>query len=431
MALIDQPDLLILDEPTSGVDPVARDGFWEQLIELSRRDKVTIFVSTHFINEAQRCDRISLISAGKVLVIDTPEGVVKGRQVATLEDAFIGYLEEAEAKNRAAEPATTATTASQRQTVPTEAAAAKEVNSGRASLRTRFSLQRMLSYSRREVLELTRDPIRMTLAGLGSVILMIIMGYGITLDVEHLKYAVLDWDQTTVSRDYLINISGASRYFTERPPITDHEGFDRRMRSGELSMAIEIPPDFGRDVDRWKEGDKPVRIGVWIDGAMPQRETIRGYEQGMHLLWLQDVLRHRLGQRLQLGVGQRQLVAPATIELRYRYNPDVQEPAGDGAGGDSALVALDPGHAGDTYRWSARKTWARSSISTSRRRRAWESWWANSSPTCALGMINFLLLTVLAVTIFRVPLKGDILTAATGPFAYVGCSTASACSSRL
>ncbi len=51
-------------------------------------------------------------------------------------------------------------------------------------------------------MELTRDPIRMTLAGLGSVILMIIMGYGITLDVEHLKYAVLDRDQTTVSRDY-------------------------------------------------------------------------------------------------------------------------------------------------------------------------------------------------------------------------------------
>ena len=105
VALIHGPDLLILDEPTSGVDPVARDGFWEHLIELSRRDKVTIFVSTHFINEAERCDRISLMSAGKVLVIDTPDGGGQEAAAATLEDAFIGYLEEAEAKSRAAEPA--------------------------------------------------------------------------------------------------------------------------------------------------------------------------------------------------------------------------------------------------------------------------------------------------------------------------------------
>ena len=103
-------------------------------------------------------------------------------------------------------------------------------------------------------MELTRDPIRMTMAGLGSVILMIIMGYGITLDVEHLKYAVLDRDQTTVSRDYAINIAGSSRYFTERPPVADYEELDRRMRSGELSMVIEIPPGFGRDVERRLNG---------------------------------------------------------------------------------------------------------------------------------------------------------------------------------
>ncbi len=153
------------------------------------------------------------------------------------------------------------------------------------------------------------------MAGLGSVILMIIMGYGISLDVEHLKYAVLDRDQTTISRDYAINIAGSSRYFIERPPVTNYEDLDRRMRSGELSMVLEIPPNFGRDVERWSEGKPPVKIGLWIDGSMPQRaETIRGYVQGMHLLWLNQVARYRGGQPVTI---------PATVELRYRYNPNV------------------------------------------------------------------------------------------------------------
>ncbi|MFI5460402.1 MAG: ribosome-associated ATPase/putative transporter RbbA [Isosphaerales bacterium] len=416
VALIHGPDLLILDEPTSGVDPVARDGFWEHLIDLSRRDKVTIFVSTHFINEAGRCDRISLMSAGKVLVIDTPDGVVKGRHAATLEDAFIGYLEEAEAKMRAAEPAAAAA-------VPAEAGAAAGHEAGRGRISSRFSLQRMLSCSYREFLELTRDPIRLTMAGLGSVILMIIMGYGITLDVEHLKYAVLDRDQTTVSRDYTINIAGSSRYFTERPPVATYEELDRRMRSGELSMVLEIPPDFGRDVERWRERDKPVRIGVWIDGAMPQRaETIRGYVQGMHLLWLQEVARHRLGQRQQLGVGQRQLVLPATVELRYRYNPDVKSLVAMVPAVIPLLLLLIPAMLATLSVVREKDLGSIINFYVTPTTRL-EFLLGKQLPYVALGFLNFLLLTTLAVTLFDVPLKGDFLTAAVAALLYVGCST--------
>ncbi|CAN0438122.1 unnamed protein product, partial [Phaeothamnion confervicola] len=79
VALIHEPEILILDEPTSGVDPVARDSFWEELIRLSRDDRVTIFISTHFVNEAERCDRISLMHAGKILALDSPVGIQEAR----------------------------------------------------------------------------------------------------------------------------------------------------------------------------------------------------------------------------------------------------------------------------------------------------------------------------------------------------------------
>src|SRR6516164_8951797 len=95
VAVLHRPAMLILDEPTSGVDPVARDAFWQTLIDLSRNDGVTIFISTHFMNEADRCDRISLMHAGKLLAVGTPHELVQKRGSASLEDASISYQAEA------------------------------------------------------------------------------------------------------------------------------------------------------------------------------------------------------------------------------------------------------------------------------------------------------------------------------------------------
>jgi ribosome-dependent ATPase len=100
VAVLHEPEMLILDEPTSGVDPVARDGFWEILIRLSREKGVTIFLSTHFMNEAARCDRMSMMHSGRVLAQGPPAQLVAERKAASLEEAFIGYLEEAAAAAR-------------------------------------------------------------------------------------------------------------------------------------------------------------------------------------------------------------------------------------------------------------------------------------------------------------------------------------------
>ncbi len=76
-ALIHRPKILLLDEPTTGVDAVSRSEFWDMLSTL-REKGITILVSTSYMDEATRCGRIALINKGKILGINTPEGLVAG-----------------------------------------------------------------------------------------------------------------------------------------------------------------------------------------------------------------------------------------------------------------------------------------------------------------------------------------------------------------
>jgi len=292
VAVLHAPEILILDEPTSGVDPVARDGFWTLLIELSRRDGVTIFISTHFMNEAERCDRISLMHEGHVLAEGAPDALRAARGTATLEEAFIAHLIDAGAGVAADEDAPAP---------PPKASQAAAAPAG-------FSPARLWPFARREAMEIRRDAIRLGFALLGPVVLMLAMGFGITFDVENLSYAVLDEDRSRESRMAQAAFSG-SRYFAEQPPLADLAGLDRRMARGEMSVALVFPPGFGRDL---LAGRAP-EIGVWLDGSNTTRaETGRGYVQGVLSGHLRAVAMTETGAPPPAG--------PASVEPRFRYN---------------------------------------------------------------------------------------------------------------
>lgn len=393
VAVLHRPDVLILDEPTSGVDPVARDKFWQLMIDLSRNDGVTIFISTHFMNEAARCDRMSMMHAGEILDSDTPAALVQKRGAATLEDAFIGYLEEAIGDEGA----------------PEDSIFVAPENTSHQTKNPWFSLQRLLSYSSREAMELRRDPIRLFMAMVGSMVLMLVMGYGINMDVENLKYAVLDYDQTVASQDYIVQIEG-SRYFDQRAPLRNSQDIDERMRSGELALAIEIPPGFGRDLDR---GQSP-EIGMWIDGAMPLRaETIKSYTQAMHNAAVSDLVLAKTGSRPQL---------PSHGEVRFRYNPELRSLVAMVPAVIPMLLVFIPAMLMALGVVREKELGSIMNLYTTPVTKL-EFLLGKQLPYVALALISFALLFVLAITLFKVPFTGSFLTLVLGTVLYVIATT--------
>jgi ribosome-dependent ATPase len=403
VAVIHAPEILILDEPTSGVDPIARDRFWELLIDLSRNQGVTIFVSTHFMNEGARCDRISLMHAGRVLATGTPAALTAAQNAPSLEEAFIAALEQA-----GAEAETRTISGAIGPAAPSPAI--QPPASGHGGTGRLFSRRRLFAYSLREIKEVLRDPVRLGFAILGTLLLMLVFGYGISTDVEQLTYAALDQDNTPESRRYLEGLSG-SRYFLERAPLADFAELERRMRSGEIALAMVIPPGFGKDL---LQGNQP-EIAAWIDGAMPFRaETIRGYVEGLHQHYLEE---------LYIGIhGEKPVLLPADIEMRFRYNQDFKSVYAMVPSTIAILLVFIPAILTAVGVVREKELGSITNLYVTPVTR-FEFLLGKQIPYVAIGMVQFLLLTATAVFLFGVPVKGDFAALLLGALLYVAATT--------
>jgi len=395
VAVVHEPELLILDEPTSGVDPLARDSFWELLVDLSRNQGVTIFVSTHFMSEAARCDRIALMNAGKVLATGTPASLVEARRATNLEEAFISYLEAA-TENRAEAPLPPVAVR------PAPAVAAPLPRRGTSS----FSLKRLLACSLREALEFWRDPVRLGFAFLGSAFLMAVFGLGINTDVNTVSFAVLDRDNTPESRAYLETFRG-SPYFAERSPLASYADLEDALRSAKVSLAVEIPPGFGRDV---RKGARP-EVGAWVDGAMPFRaETARGYVMGVHQQYLTDLAR--------LSPTAVPALPPATIETRFRYNQDFKSIYAMVPGTIAMLLAFMPAMLMAVAVVREKELGSITNLYVTPLTRL-EFLLGKQLPYVVVSYLSFVSLFAMAVWLFDVPFTGSLVTLAGGALLYV------------
>lgn len=470
-ACLHHPEVLILDEPTSGVDPAARDMFWRHLLKLSREDKITIFVSTHFMNEAARCDRISFMHKGRVLAVGTPAELAARQNAPDLEEAFVQYLIEAEggegeersSRQEAAQseseqrefrqntdgvreqsshtlPAETPTVGYSAQATHAEVASddshselsddlqgkdtgssetqnsvreqssyALRDNPNTQSFKYRFSM--IWTFARREAKELLRDKIRLFFAVFGPLIIMASVSWGISFDVRNLKFAVYDRDQTAASRE-LVEYFDGSRYFLQQPPIQSEAEIDTVLKSSGAILVIDIPSGFGRDLAR---GLKP-EVGFYVDGSMPFNATnIRGYIGSLITAYTKD----RIAES-GLPVS---LKAPAGIEPRFMYNQDFDSINAIAPGVMMLVLMMIPAMMSAVGVVREREIGSIANFYASPAAVA-QYLIGKQLPYIAVGMVNFAAMMLMIIYLFGVPLKGSFAGLAVGTLLMVSASTA-------
>lgn len=470
-ACLHHPEVLILDEPTSGVDPAARDMFWRHLLKLSREDKITIFVSTHFMNEAARCDRISFMHKGRVLAVGTPAELAARQNAPDLEEAFVQYLIEAEggegeersSRQEAAhsgseqrefrqdvdgvreqsshtlsaetltvgcvEQATHAegesddrhselsddlqgkdTGSSETQNgVREQSSHTLRDNPNTDTFKYRFSM--IWTFARREAKELLRDKIRLFFAVFGPLIIMASVSWGISFDVRNLKFAVYDRDQTAASRE-LVEYFDGSRYFLQQPPIQSEAEIDTVLKSSGAILVIDIPSGFGRDLAR---GLKP-EVGFYVDGSMPFNATnIRGYIGSLITAYTKD----RIAES-GLPVS---LKAPAGIEPRFMYNQDFNSINAIAPGVMMLVLMMIPAMMSAVGVVREREIGSIANFYASPAAVA-QYLIGKQLPYIAVGMVNFAAMMLMIIYLFGVPLKGSFAGLAIGTLLMVSATTA-------
>ncbi len=390
VAVIHSPEILILDEPTSGVDPQARDDFWRLLLDLSRNERVTIFISTHFMDEAMRCDRISLMHAGRVLVSDPPARIVADSGAASLEEAFIAYMAAELPPETQAPPALAAKAAP-----PPDAAG--------------FSLRRLLAFTSREAMQVRRDPVRLAFAFLGSALLLLVMSFGISQEVRDIPFAVLDHDDSPASRAY-VSAFRDSPWFKLQPPVLDVQALDDRMTSGELALALEIPPRFGADL----RAGHGAAVAATIDGADTGRAgTVESYVSGAH---------GASPAGIAPGRAEAQMPPPVTLEPRFRYNPDMASLPSIGPSIPPLLLLLFPAILMAVSVAREKEIGTITNFYVTPTGRA-EFLIGKQLVYIGIGVLNFAILTALVVLVLRVPLHGNPLALVLATVLYVVAAT--------
>ena len=340
--LIHEPPILLLDEPTTGVDPVSRREFWDILTDLYL-EGTTIIVSTPYMDEADRCSRVGLMYAGKMVVCASPQEIRAGlqgdliqlrpddwRAARAIAADLPGVLE---VQTYGELLHLLVDSAEERQ--PEIESALKECGIGYSGFRqapvrmeeafiSLIQTDRGLKcpsvifgqLPRKEIQHILRDRMTFFLVIMTPVVLFFIFSYSLAVNLEHIPIAVLDYDRSQTARAFVQQITAGDdlELYTQVNSMGEVE--DLLMR-GEVKAVLVLDPAFSRDLLALKG----LNMQIIIDGTEPES----GGLAAEHIGWrAQEYIQTAMAGQIQaMGVAPEALT-PIDLRVRTWYNPGLK-----------------------------------------------------------------------------------------------------------
>lgn len=267
----------------------------------------------------------------------------------------------------------------------------------------------------KETRELMRDPVYLGLSFAIPIVMILLFGFGLSMDVKHLPLVFEDHDRSAYSRDYIDSFVH-SEYFDLITVTDDRRHVAELLRSGRARVVIDIPPDFGRRIS----GDEPVAVGVTVDGSFPTRAgVISGYVAAINALYNQKLLTSYLNR--QGSSGGASPVLPVQMDLSVWYNPSLESKNAIVPGLLVLILMLFPAILGALLVVREKESGTIFNYYASPVRR-WEIIVGKVLPYLAVAMIDYLIIYAASRWIFDVRFAGSVMVLSLGALLYSVCT---------
>ncbi len=272
-----------------------------------------------------------------------------------------------------------------------------------------YSLKRVLAVTKKEVKEIVRVRLFLILSFVVPFIMFNVFGFGISLDIENMPFAYIDYDHSQLSAELVEKFKG--RYFKIRKEIFDIDKADELLRSGKLRAVLVIPYDFSKKIYRGQKAE----VQFLIDGGYPYRAlTIKGYCQAIVAAFSRELVESKLKK---LGISDK-YNNPVRIETRYFFNESLKSSYALVPSLLAIVLLMNPAVL-TALAITREKEFGTIYNIYSTPIKKWEFLIGKIIPYLIISSINFVVLVITIKLLFHINMKGNIINLIPGALLYV------------